>query len=137
MITASEIEDHLYRLLKGSELGQALPVWRAGLRPRDEGGEALTMRVASLTAETPQTAVARLTAYVPDLSPAPTAGRTPDLRRCSAIERALRDWVTGLSAEATDPLLIRPLGMPQRLEPSDSPETLIALSLFLRIDPNT
>ena len=100
--TAKEVQGDIYALLKGSSLASIIngDVYRAGYRPRDSRKEdAIVIFTAGLPSQI-QTGVVTVHIYVPDIEL--KGVRVENGERTAALERALQDWVEGLTCAVSN-----------------------------------
>ncbi len=116
MKTGHDIQDEIYRMLKGSGLEQSVSggVYKNGYRPRDSRLEDIVVTFSQSTAGQVQDGIVTVNVYIPDVDPYTSGVWVEDGERTAEIERALLAWLDGIDRSATD----------LRLEASQPPFTM-------------
>lgn len=103
MKTQIDIVTDLYKIVKGSELAQAVngEVYHDGMRPRDSNKEDVIIRFTAAGDYLQQSeAVVTLLAYVPDIVRGKTGVRIPNMARLKEVMKACNDFVDNLHCKA-------------------------------------
>ena len=104
MKTAKEIQDHVWRLLRGSALAGELSggVYKAGFRPRDSRKEDAIVKYTTGISDQIQEGIVTINIYVPDIDPYNDGVMAEDGSRTAQIERMAQDWVDQIATEVSD-----------------------------------
>ncbi len=98
MKTAKEVQDDIYKLVKGSYLASSISgaVYKDGFRPRDSKAEDAVVVFITGTADQVQKGVVNVNVFVPDIAQNGNGVYLENGKRTAELETIARDFVQGL-----------------------------------------
>lgn len=104
MLTAKQVQDDIYQMLRKSTLVSMISggVYKAGYRPRDSKTEDVTVIFTAGTPGQIERGVVTINIFVPDIDPYENGTFAEDGARTCELEQAAAEWVAGLTAEKSN-----------------------------------